>query len=925
MRAFVTVALLLALALRSALADPIPVVSCRRLPDGALLGMRPGLMKLQVCSDRVIRVVYSPTDQLPRRPSLAVIRPPGPADFDLRQSGGEITVAAANLQAMVSRRTGAVAFRDGSGRLLLQEDPGGGKVMSPARVAGEATYHATARFLLLPHEALFGLGQHRNNRMNQRGAEVTLRQVNMDVGVPVLISSRGYGVLWDNPSLTTVSCGAMPTTVIPAGNLLQPDGTPGGLRGEYFQGESFETLRHTRVDPTVDFDWRGEPAPGVAHDLFSVRWTGQVETDQAGDYQFFTDSDDGVRLWVDGKLVIDDWTVHPVKGLSARLRLAARTRYPIKMEYFQERGEAVARLSWQVSDPRARDVNQWRSEVADALDYYVLAGPEPDEIIASYRDLTGQAPLLPRWALGYWQCKERYASQAELLEVLSEYRRRGLPLDGIIQDWFYWAPAPWGSHHFDPVRYPDPRGMMQAVHDQHAHIIISVWAKFAPGSANRAELEAKGLLLAGTGDDLYYDPFNPLGRQVYWRQMRDELFSTRARSGLRAPGVDGWWLDASEPETDAWFRWSETDGVRCFLGPAARFLNAYPLMHTTGVYQGQRATTSDKRVFILTRSAWAGQQRNAAVTWSGDIFGDWQTLRDQIPAGLNFCLSGIPYWNTDIGGFISGDPATPEYRELFVRWFQFGAFCPMFRVHGTSHPKEMWRFGAETERILARYDALRYRLLPYLYSLAWRVTHEGYTLMRGLVMDFRGDPRVYDLRDQFMFGPALLVNPVTTPGAQERRVYLPRGGLWTDFWSGAACPGGRTVDAPAPLDTLPLFVRAGSILPLGPQLQYAAEKPENPVELRVYAGADGAFTLYEDQGDGYAYEKGVYATIPMTYTEASKTLTLGARRGAFPGMLARRTFHVVWVRPGHGVGLEPEASPDAVVQYDGGAVTVRAN
>jgi alpha-D-xyloside xylohydrolase len=346
-------------------------------------------------------------------------------------------------------------------------------------------------------------------------------------------------------------------------------------------------------------------------------------------------------------------------------------------------------------------------------------------------------------------------------------------------------------------------------------------------------------------------------------------------------------------------------------------------MHTTAVYQGQRAQTSTKRVFILTRSAFAGQQRNAALTWSGDISGTWAVLATQIPAGLNFSLAGIPYWNTDIGGFFGGDPADPAYAELFTRWFEFGAFCPMFRVHGTGAPKEVWRFPEGTQAVLRRYDELRYRLLPYLYSVAWRVTHDRYTMLRPLVMDYRADRRVYDVKDQFLVGPALMACPVVEAGATHRQVYLPSGTRWTDFWTGETRDGGASGDAPAPIETIPLYVPAGTILPLGPPLQYASEKLADPLELRIYRGADGRFDLYEDQGDGYAYEHGAYAIVPMRWDERSRTLTIEARRGAFPGMLGERRFRVVCVGPGHGDGVAPSPRADAEVVYRGEAVSVR--
>jgi len=346
-------------------------------------------------------------------------------------------------------------------------------------------------------------------------------------------------------------------------------------------------------------------------------------------------------------------------------------------------------------------------------------------------------------------------------------------------------------------------------------------------------------------------------------------------------------------------------------------------MTTTAVYEGQRAATDQKRVFILSRSAFAGSQRNAVTAWSGDINSDWITFQRQIPAGLNFELSGLPYWTTDIGGFVSGNPDDPAYRELFIRWFEFGTFSPIFRVHGTrtNDQNELWSYGAEAQKVLTSYDRLRYRLMPYIYSMGWMVTSAGYTPMRALAMDFQADPRALNVGDQFMFGPAILVNPVTEPGADTRRMYLPKT-TWYDFWTGRTQAGGTTIATSAPLDRMPLFVRAGSIVPMGPDLQYAAEKPADPIELRVYRGADGAFTLYEDENDGYNYEKGVYATIPIEWKEATKTLTIGERKGKFPGMLERRTFRIVFVNENHGAGIEPIVQADKTVTYIGQALSV---
>jgi len=550
--------------------------------------------------------------------------------------------------------------------------------------------------------------------------------------------------------------------------------------------------------------------------------------------------------------------------------------------------------------------------------------------LKAYRHLTGDAPLMPKWMLGFWQCKERYASQEEILGVARKLRELKVPVDGIIQDWQYWPPGTntWGSHLFDPARYPDPVAMFKELHGMNYHTLISVWAKFDLGSDNSKELNAVGGMFPQVttyafppGQGQWYDPFAVQGRQTYWKQMRDQLF---------AKGADGWWLDAPEPEIGGMgFRNYTTP-----LGPGYEVYNAYPLMHSTGIYQGQRAATDQKRVVILTRSAYAGQQRNSAITWSGDIQGTWQVFHNQVPAGLNFSLSGIPYWNTDTGGFFgnratgNGDPKNPQFEELFTRWFQFSSFCPMFRVHSSSglNPgREIYRFDEKTQGIMRNYLDLRYRLLPYLYSVAWQVTSSGSTFMRPLVMDFPKDPQVVNLGDQYLFGPAIMVTPITAAATTNRSVYLPASGApWYNFWTAETSPAGQKVETAAGVETVPLFVRPGSIIPMGPLLQYSSEKPADPIELRIYPGADGSFTLYEDEGDNYSYEKGNHATIPISWNNAKHSLEIGKRAGQFPGMLKERTFNVVWVSANHGAGIAPAAKADSVVHYRGDAVKISA-
>ena len=462
--------------------------------------------------------------------------------------------------------------------------------------------------------------------------------------------------------------------------------------------------------------------------------------------------------------------------------------------------------------------------------------------------------------------------------------------------------------------------MLEDPHKNNFHLMISFWPYFRPGTKTYEEMDKRGFFIDKTKVVSFhpaqmgvYDAFNPEARKYYWNLMDQALFKI---------GVDAWWLDTTEPETED----RETNILvtnKTFLGNGARYANMFPLMTTSAVYQGQRSTSDKKRVFLLSRSAFAGAQRNAAAVWSGDVNSDWVFFKKQIPAGLNYSISGLPYWTTDIGGFVSGNPDDPQYRELFIRWFQFGVFNPLLRVHGTrsTNQNELWSYGADAQKILVSYDSLRYRLLPYIYSLAWMTTSQGYTPMRGLVMDFRSDARTATINDQFMFGPAFLVNPVTEPGANSRRVYLPKA-KWFDFWTGTSADGPRTVDAAAPIEKLPLFVRAGSILLMGPEKEWSTEKAEDPMELRIYRGADGDFTLYEDENDGYNYEKGVHATIPFHWDEAKQALTIGERKGDFPGMLAVRGFQIVFVGENHGVGTLSENKPDHMVQYSGKQITV---
>ena len=750
-----------------------PVRQVQQQADGVLFSMGTGTLKVQVCSDSVIHVIYSPTASFAKPADLVVIKEHWPAaQWTMQSTNDAVTLTTSLLKVSVTRKDGAVAYAELSGDALLEE---ASRRLTPERVNGEDTYRAESAISVYgSHEGLYGLGQHQAGVWNYRGESVDISQENSNISVPLMVSSKGYGIFWNNTS---------------------------------------------------------------------------------------------------------------------------RSR-------FNNRFANYLYIS---------------SEVADVIDYYFLYGPDFDKIVAAYRDLTGQAPMFGRWAYGFWQCKNRYKSQEELLGVARKYRDLHIPVDNLVQDWFWWNRK--GEFVFNQ-NYPDPKGMVDRLHNENFHLMISIWPFFEPGSANYDYMQNQGWFVDKfkyakppyhTDAMAVYDATSPEARKYYWDQVNKGLFSI---------GLDAWWMDTTEPETEG-----QEENIlldhKLAAGSGNRYVNVYPLLDTQAVYQGQRSASDKKRVFILSRSAFAGSQRNGVTAWSGDINSDWLSFRRQIPAGLNFAVSGIPYWTTDIGGFVFGNPTDPAFRELFIRWFQYGTFNPILRVHGTRHPdeNELWSYGPDAQTILVNFDRLRYRMLPYIYSLAWKTTNEAYTPMRPLVMDFRTDSRAQNVGDQFMYGPAFLVNPVTDPAATIRQLYLPET-RWYDFWTGAAVEGGRTIDAAAPLDRLPLYIRAGSILPLGPEEEWSTQKPADPIELRIYRGANADFTLYEDENDNYDYEKGGYSTIGLHWDDAQHTLTIGERKGQFPGMLESRAFRVVFVTENHGAGVNPASEPDKIVQYSGKQMTV---
>jgi len=595
------------------------------------------------------------------------------------------------------------------------------------------------------------------------------------------------------------------------------------------------------------------------------------------------------------------------------------------------------------------------AEIADRIDYYFVAGNSMDEVIGGYRFLTGRAPMFSKSAYGYWQSKERYVSGDDLIATMEKYRKNNIPIDNIVQDWRYWGDNEyWSGMRWDPQTFPEPEKLIDELHNKyHVKIMTSIWPALGPETAIYKEMEKNGFLFDKphwSGGKIY-DPYSEKAREIYFRYIKE---------GLLSKGVDALWMDGTEPELSHTNDREHTekeikDCGKNAMGSMAEYLNTYSLMTTKGTYEGQREMGTEKRIFTLTRSAFAGQQRYAAVTWSGDIVAEWDVLKKQISAGTNFGMAGIPYWTHDIGAFFPGTKNyggdypqginDPAYRELYVRWFQFGAFSPIFRSHGTGTPREVWRFGKAGNMIfdaLLQAIHLRYRLMPYIYSIAWRITNDHYTLMRGMMMDFPGDKQTYNINDQYLFGPSILVKPVTVPMYYSKEspdqtgkpvedpnttviTYLPQGAIWFDFWTGEQFDGGQEVEKECPLAIFPLYIKSGSIVPMGPFIQYTGEKPADPVEMRIYGGADGSFVLYEDEGDNYHYEDGVYATISFDWNEADQALTIGARKGEFPGMLQERTFNIVKVKSGHGAGVKVTEDPGQVVTYTGDEIKISMN
>ncbi|MEO8415370.1 MAG: TIM-barrel domain-containing protein [Ginsengibacter sp.] len=770
------------------------VISYKKNEDGVVFKLDKGLMNVRICLPDIIEVQYTILSTFPQKKSLVVNNAwKQIPDFTVSDQHGQVIITTSKLIIQINKASNAITYTDKKGEVITSEGTQN-KTMDTATIAGIPTYNCNTTFNSPPGEALFGLGCHPEDSLsiNYKGRDQSMLIKYLTGAIPVLLSTRGYGLLWDNYSASN------------------------------FYGA------------------------------------------EAGNTQY-----------------------------------------------------------------------KYESESGKMVDYYFFYGPGFDRIIDLYRTASGKAPMFPKWSFGLFQSQDRYKTQAEVLGVKDGYRKNHIPVDAIVQDWFWWSPLPIGSHIMNPERYPDPKAMVDELHKANLHAMISIWPVFGSGTRNFDALKRKGYLTSITWDnfvahtfDTYYDAHNPKARDLYWEQARDSV--------VKRYGWDAWWVDQCEPDNGALL--DERRKANFSVGKGIDYFNTYSLEHAKGLYKGWRNDIAGKRAFFLIRQAFAGSQHYATTLWSSDITCTFQSLRNQVPQGINACVSGIPYWTSDIGGYLSRvspegipDWSDPQFRELFTRWFQFGTFSPIFRIHGKGERalfSDNW--DDKTTAILLNYDKLRYRLLPYIYSLSAKVYHENYTIMRSLAFDFRNDKNVYNIRDQYMFGPSFLVNPVTEQlytGAKgdqvkTRKVYLPEGYKWFNFWTGETINGGQTIDADAPIDIIPLYVRAGSIVPMGPNIEYATENPGGAIELRIYPGADGAFMLYDDENDNYHYEKGDYATIKFIWNDQLRQLSITDRKGSFPGMVKRRLFHIVVVKAGHGVNTGISTDADKTVSYEGKKIMV---
>ena len=952
------------------------------------------VVRLQVVNDNIIRVQATSKAQLPEKQSLMIVKQTQKPKFTVKEDGDVVSVKAANVEARVDGNTGHITFFDANGKQLLKEAKDGKQFWDftvPERELGMKTGYTVPeeqkhglswqmKFDSPDDEAFYGLGQHQSEEFNMKGKNEDLFQYNTKVSIPFVLSNKNYGILWDSYSYCRFGNPHDYLQLNRAFKLYDKNGKSGHLTGTYIDAQGKKLVRD---EDSIYYEY-GTPAKseialktdngGIKNfpkDInlmgANVTYEGFIEPMANNyqlsiiNYQFILYYSGYVKVYIDGKEVVPErwrtaWNPNTYK-FSTELQKGKRVQ--LRIEWRPDGGEAYCGL--RVSEPRSAEergkLSVW-SEMAKDMDYYFIAGENLDQVVSGYRTLTGKASLYPKWVLGYWQSRERYKTQDEIEGTLAEFRKRQIPIDNIVQDWNYWAENQWGSHQFEPARYPNPQQMLDNVHKMHGRFMISVWPKFYCNTDNYKELDAKGwMYIQSPTDDIhdwvgpgykngFYDAYDAGARKMFWRQMDENLYSKYNHDGIA--GVDAWWMDASEPNvrdcTPMWYRKALSGPTA--LGTSTEYFNAYSTVNADAIYNGQRSVWKGKkdepRVFLLTRSGFAGEQRFSTATWSGDIGTRWEDMRAQMTAGLNYSISGIPFWGMDQGGFCVENRYVAaqqlydrtkvenedlkEWRELQTRWNQFGTFIPLFRSHGQWPLREIWNIAPDEHpayKSFVYYDKLRYRLMPYLYSMAGWAHFKDYTLMRPLVMDFNGDKEVENIGNQWMFGPALMACPVGYYKARNRSVYFPEQTGWYNLYTSEFIEGGQNLIVEAPYEQIPVFVREGAIIPFGPEMQWSDEKPAELINLYIYAGKDGSFQLYEDEGTNYNYEKGKYATIDITYNDGTRTVSFGKRSGSFNGMLKERRFNVVLITKDAPKALNLDNPEGKMVDYNGKAISIQ--
>lgn len=932
------------------------------------------VVRLQVVGDNIIRVQATSEAQLPEKQSLIIVGQTGKPKFEVTD-GDVIRVKAVNVEARVNKQTGAVTFFDANGKQLLEEAENG-KTFKPFRVPDreigvdvakvpEAQRNGLtwrALFESTRGEAFYGLGQHQSEELNMKGLNEDLFQYNTKVSVPFVLSSKNYGILWDAYSYCRWGNPEEYLQLGKAFRIFDKKGREGHLTGTYTDKNGKRLVRdedsiYYEFDCPATSKIANATEPGGIRNLpkgfalngSKVVYEGFIEAPANSLYHFILYYAGYIKVYIGGEEVVPErWrTAWNPNTYKFRKFLAKGIRQQLRIEWQPDGDVSYCGLRVAKQNKDQQKLSIW-SEMAKDMDYYFIAGRNADEVIAGYRTLTGKAPVYPKWVLGFWQSRERYKTAGEIEENLAEFRKRRIPCDNIVQDWNYWKLDSWGDHTFEASRYPNPQAMLDSVHAMGGRFMISVWPKFYDTVDNYKELDAKGWMYhQAIADDIhdwlgyrgsFYDAYDAGARKMFWRQMDENLFSKYKY------GIDAWWMDASEPNvrdcTPMWYRKALSGPTA--LGTTTEYFNAYSIVNADAIYNGQRSVNPNQRVFLLTRSGFAGEQRYSTATWSGDIGTRWEDMRAQMTAGLNYSMSGLPFWGMDQGGFCVENryqqaqtifdktgienEDLKEWRELQARWSQFGTFIPLFRVHGQWPLREIWNIAPDNHpayKSFVYYDKLRYRLMPYLYSMAGWVHLKDYTMMRGLMMDFNGDSNVMNIKDQWMFGPALMACPVGYYKARNRSVYFPKQSGWYDLYTGEYIQGGQSLIVDAPYERIPVYVREGSIIPFGPEMQYSDEKPAELINLYIYAGKDGQFQLYEDEGVNYNYEKGKFATIDIAYDDASRTVSFGKRSGAFKGMLKERRFNIVLITKEQPRELNMENPEGKMVDYKGKALSIQ--